>query len=47
MQFLKSSQQVDSNLPDSGLLEVLLFLLVLGYFVVEIAVVRELHYYAR
>jgi len=43
VQLFQSSKDVDDGLPDVVFVEVLLFLFILGDFVVEVAVVSELH----
>ena len=47
MQFFKTLEGVDDYPPDKTLLKVLLFLLELCYFVVEVAIVSELHHNAE
>lgn len=46
VKFFQSSESVNDDFPDKVLLEILAFLLVLGYFVVEVSVVSELHHNA-
>ena len=47
MQFFETSEGVNDDSPNKTLLEVLLLLLELGYFVVEVAIVSELHHDAE
>ena len=46
MKFFESSEGVNNYSPNKILFEVLLPLLVLRYFVVEIAIVSKFHHYA-
>ena len=47
VQFLESPEGMDNDLPDPVLSEVLLFLLGICNFVIEIAIVSELHNYTE
>jgi hypothetical protein len=46
VELFEAPDDVDECGPDQGLLKIFLFLFLLRYFVVEIAVVSELHHYA-
>ena len=43
VKLLESSESVDDDSPDEVFFEILFFLLVVWYFMVEVAIISELH----